>query len=114
MHDLAGVLVPIVFFALVFGMFYLYIVARNKERLALIEKGADAKIFTGERSASTGKWILTLGIFAVGVALGILCGNLVTNAGMVDVVAYMGSIFLFGGIGLIAAYFIGRRVNGRK
>jgi ABC-type Mn2+/Zn2+ transport system permease subunit len=114
MHNLANVLVPIVFFALVFGMFYLYIVSRNKERMALIEKGADAKIFFGERQASTGKWILTLGIFIIGIALGILCGNLLDSAGMREEIAYPGAIFLFAGIGLVAAYFIGRRVNGEK
>ena len=105
---------PIVFFALVFGMFYIYIVSRNKERMSLIEKGADAKIFYGEKQPGTGKWIITLGIFAIGIALGILCGNLLESAGMKEEIAYTGSIFLFGGIALVGAYFITRKINGRK
>ncbi len=36
------ILIPIVFFGAIFGIFYLYITARNKERLSMIEKGADA------------------------------------------------------------------------
>ncbi len=32
-------------FLVIFGIFYLYYSTRNKERLALIEKGADANIF---------------------------------------------------------------------
>lgn len=34
-----------VIFGTFFGIFYLFFSTRNKERLALIEKGADAKIF---------------------------------------------------------------------
>ncbi|MFC2116093.1 DUF6249 domain-containing protein [Bacteroidota bacterium] len=114
MHNLEEVLVPIIFFILVFGMFYLYISARNKERLALIEKGADASIFTGGKSTGSGKWILTLGILAVGIALGVIIGTLMESAGMDEEVAYPASIFLFGGGALIAAYFIGKKVNGDK
>ena len=32
-------------FAVIFGIFYLFYSTRNKERLALIEKGTDASIF---------------------------------------------------------------------
>ena len=32
-------------FGVFFGMYYLFVTARNKERMALIEKGADASIF---------------------------------------------------------------------
>ena len=38
------IIIPIIFGA-IFGVFYLYFSTRNKERLALIEKGADASIF---------------------------------------------------------------------
>ena len=39
------ILIPITMFAAIFGIVYLYFSTRNKERLALIEKGADASIF---------------------------------------------------------------------
>ena len=40
-------------FAVIFGVFYLHFSTRNKERLSLIEKGVDAKIFmSGERRKS--------------------------------------------------------------
>ena len=35
----------IAFFATVFGIYYVHITTRNKERMALIEKGADASLF---------------------------------------------------------------------
>ncbi|WP_308425686.1 DUF6249 domain-containing protein [Dyadobacter beijingensis] len=46
---------------------------RHRERIALIEKGADASIFT----AKNGKFYPTLkfGMLFVGIALGILLGN---------------------------------------
>ena len=112
--DLGEIIVPIVFFALVFGIVYIALSARNKERMALIEKGADASIFYSGKTRGSGKWILKLGIFIIGVALGVLVGNLLETAGMNDEVSYPASIFLFGGIALVAAYFIGRKVNGDK
>lgn len=112
--NVGEVIVPVVLFALVFGIVYLALSARNKERMALIEKGADASIFYTGKKAGTGKWILTLGIFAIGVALGALIGYLFESSGMQEEVAYTSSIFLFGGAALVAAYFIGRKVNGKK
>ncbi len=108
------VLVPIAFFLVVFGIVYLYYSSRNKERLALIEKGAEASIFYGPRSERSGKWILKVGILAIGVALGVLVGSALVSAGMDHEVAYPASIFLFAGIALVAAYFLARKVNGSK
>ncbi len=114
------VIVPVVIFLVIFGIFYLYFSSRNKERMALIEKGADATIFFGpkrersERSEGSGKWILKIGILAIGIALGVLVGAALEAAGMDDDIAYPASIFLFGGIGLVAAYFLARKVNGNK
>jgi hypothetical protein len=112
--NVGEVLVPIAFFLVVFGILYLYFSSRNKERLALIEKGADATIFYGPRSERSGKWILKVGVLAIGVALGVLVGAALESAGMDDDVAYPASIFLFGGIALVAAYFLAKRVNGSK
>ena len=115
MANLEGILIPIVFFALVFGIVYIALSARNKERMALIEKGADASIFySGKKIRGSGKWILTLGVFIVGIALGVLVGYLLESGGMKEDVAYPASIFLFGGAALIVAYFIGKKVNGDK
>nr|WP_316928088.1 hypothetical protein [Gillisia marina] len=38
------IILPVIF-GVIFGIFYLYISARNRERLALIEKGGDALYF---------------------------------------------------------------------
>jgi hypothetical protein len=101
---LEEILIPISFFAFVFATFYIYITTRNKERMAMIEKGADPKMFQIKMPNSL---FLTLktGLLFIGVALGVLFGNLLTNAaGMEEGPAYVSMIFLFGGIGLVLGY----------
>jgi hypothetical protein len=112
--DAGEVIIPVVLFLVIFGIFYLYFSSRNKERLALIEKGADASIFFGPKSERTGKWVFKVGILAIGIALGVLIAAALVSAGMEHGIAFPASIFLFGGIALVVAYFLGRRINGEK
>jgi hypothetical protein len=106
------VLVPIASFALVFGVFYLYITTRHKQRLALIEKGADASIFG---MASTGKsgryWTISTGLFFVGIGVGVLMGNVLANAGLLEAVSYISMIFIFGGLSLLISYLLLRKLS---
>jgi hypothetical protein len=113
MEGLVEIIVPVVMFLVIFGIFYVYFTARNKERLALIEKGAEASIFSGPKTQGSGKWVLKVGILAIGIALGVLVAYLLSSAGMNEDTAYPASIFLFGGVGLVVAYFIARKVNGK-
>ena len=58
------VIIPVVIFLVIFGIFYLYYSSRNKERMALIEKGAEASIFFGpksEKSERSGKCMIPMG-----------------------------------------------------
>ena len=94
------VLIPLAFFAAIFGIFYLYITARNKERLSMIEKGADASMFTSKRNFYA--MTLKVGMLLVGIALGILIGSLIDEyTNLPEEVGYFSMIFLFGGIALI-------------
>ena len=45
-----------IIFGSIFGVFYLYFSTRNKERLALIEKGADASIFMKGKQHTAPIW----------------------------------------------------------
>ena len=104
----------IALFATIFGIIYLHYSTRNKERMALIEKGADASLFNtgreGKLSFSWNKFTLKIGMLAIGIALGILAGALMTNAGMLeDGVNFSSMIFLFGGISLVLFYFFDRK-----
>lgn len=103
----------IAFFATVFGIMYVYYTTRNKERLALIEKGADASLFkTGAESRfSWGKLSLKIGMLAIGIALGILAGAILTNSGVLhEDINFSSMIFLFGGISLVLFYFVDRKL----
>ena len=102
------ILVPLAFFALVFGSWYLYVTTRNKERLALIEKGADPKLFKTKDAGSAFR-TLKLGLFFIGIAIGIIGGYFLTEGGMEEEPAYFSMIFLFGGVALTTSYFLQKR-----
>jgi hypothetical protein len=108
-------IVFIALFAAVFGIMYLYYTTRHKERLALIEKGADASFFnTGkERSRlnfSWGKFTLKIGMLFMGIALGIIIAAILAQANVLDEGAlYPSLIFFFGGLSLVLFYIIDRK-----
>ncbi|NND63118.1 MAG: hypothetical protein HKN48_07965 [Flavobacteriaceae bacterium] len=108
------VIIPIVFFAVVFGIFYLFITARNKERIALIEKGADASIFYGDRRA-TPMWkvfIINFALLLMGIGIGIFIAAILSDTmGVDEDVAYPGTIFLMSGVGLFTGFYLTKKLN---
>jgi hypothetical protein len=105
----------IALFATIFGIMYVYYTTRHKERLALIEKGADASLFnTGKEAArwnfNWGKLTLKIGMLFMGVALGVIVGAMMSNAGILGEDAnYPAAIFFFGGLSLVLFYVIDRK-----
>ena len=100
------IVIPVSFFALVFALFYMYWTTRNKERMAMIEKGADPTLFK-TKLPNTLFLTLKAGLLFIGVALGVLFGSLIeANSNMEEGPAYVSMIFLFGGIGLVVGYII--------
>ncbi|NNM22503.1 MAG: hypothetical protein HKO54_03020 [Flavobacteriaceae bacterium] len=111
----AEVLIPAVFFGTVFGIFYLYISARNKERLALIDKGADASIFYGKDRKVTPVWkviVINLALLLMGIGVGIFIAAILNyNLGVDEEVAYPGTIFFMAGLGLFLGYYFTKKLN---
>jgi len=104
-----AVLVPLTVFASIFGMVYVWLTTRNKERLAMIEKGADASLFTVKKSHRN-NYTLKFGMLAVGIGIGILIGSLLETYTTLDEgVAFPSMIFLFGGGFLIANAMIEKK-----
>lgn len=101
-------------FGVVFGIYYLYISTRNKERLALIEKGADASIFFSTKKSLTPTWkvlVLNVAVLMMGIGLGIFIGNLLhISVGLPEEVAFPGTIFLLGGISLFTGFFLTKKL----
>ena len=111
----AEVIVIIVFWAVIFGIAYLYFSTRHKERLALIEKGVDASVFVKGREYTQPIWkvlILNLALLLMGIGAGVVLGGILTEvAGVDDDIAVPGSIFLLAGTGLLIGFFITRKMD---
>jgi hypothetical protein len=105
------ILVPVVFTVSVFGIIYLYITSKHRERLSMIEKGIEPSMF--ESKEKTIAQTLKMGMLLIGISLGILAGHLLTTSYIKgdNPVFYFSMIFLFGGLSLIINYFIERRKN---
>lgn len=94
------ILIPLALFGSIFGILYVYLTARNRERLSMIEKGVDPSIFTSKRNYAN--MTLKFGMLLVGVSLGILVGSLIDElTTLPEEVGYFSMIFLFGGLALI-------------
>ena len=108
------IIIPI-FFGVVFGIFYLYISARNRERLALIDKGADASIFYSQNRRATPMWkviIINLALLLMGIGIGIFIAAILNyNLGVDEDVAYPGTIFFMAGLGLFSGYYLTKKLN---
>ena len=111
----AEVIVFITLFSVIFGIAYLYFSTRNKERLALIEKGADASIFGQGRKNTQPFWkvfILNLALLLMGIGAGVMIGGALAQIGGVDWdVAMPGSIFMMAGTGLLIGFFITKKLE---
>ena len=108
------ILIPISMFLIIFGIFYIYISARNKERLALIEKGADASIFMRGQSKSP-IWkviLLNLALLLIGIGIGIFIASiLTTNSNLDSDAIYPATIFTMAGLGLFIGYNMSKNLD---
>lgn len=103
-------------FAVIFGIFYLFYSTRNKERLALIEKGVDAKIFMqGEKKKSslTGRIIiLNLSLLLMGIGLGVFVALLLTTyTALEEEAIFPAMIFFMGGLGLFLGFNLTKKLD---
>src|SRR5450432_1809247 len=104
---MAGILVPIALFAMIFGIVYL----SKRERMAMIERGMDPRRYKRQSAPfQTLKWGLLLIGAGVGLFLAFLLdhtafknvGNDFDNNG--NVAIYFALIAIFGGLGLFTSF----------
>jgi len=99
-------LIPMSLFAMIFGI--VYIIVRRKERLTMIEKGADPSLFERGKSPASLKW----GMLFVGIGVGILLGKIFAAYSCLGEEASMFSmICLFGGLSLVIYHFVERSME---
>lgn len=106
----AEIFIPLGFFAMVVTIVYLFI--RQKERMTLIERGHPGNYFrTGCESIQYLKW----GLIMIGLAIGILLGDVFTALNLLEEwVAYFSMVFIFGGLALVLSYHISKRIPPRN
>lgn len=116
MEELAMMLVWLGFFAAIFFGWYYYLQARNKERMALIEKDADiTEIYKKREIRFYFPW-LKLGMITMGAGFGLFLSTFLMpilsreNSIPKELIAFS-LVFFFGGVGLVVAYFIERPKN---
>lgn len=109
-------IVFIALFGTVFGIAYVFLTTRNRERLALIEKGVDASLFaTKGTKFSIAKFILNIALLFIGIGAGIFIGDYLAGAlRMKEEVTIPSMLFIFGGLGLVAGFFITRRLEDKE
>ncbi len=114
---MSDVIIVLIIFGALFGVVYLYFSTRNKERLTLIEKGADASLFYSTKKKKTLPWVtLKFGMLFVGVAVGTAIGILITTnipsmQFQLEPLFILSMIFLFGGISLIWNFMLERKLS---
>ena len=106
--------IVLIIFGSLFGAVYLFFSTRHKERLSLIEKGADANLFYSAKKKKTLPWnTLKFGMLFVGIAVGTTIGILLTSSLSINLeeLLIFSMIFLFGGISLIWNFMVERKLS---
>jgi len=115
-----AVLIPIItfvgLFLLIFGIYYL----RNKERMAMIERGMEPQTNFPKKQDNR-SFSLTFGLLLIGAGLGLFIAYLLdylvfsSRFHYVDTTAiYFALIAIFGGLGLFISYLIESKSNQKK
>lgn len=106
------IIIVLCIFGSIFGIAYLHYSTRNKERLALIEKGVDAGIFKQSRETPP-IWkilVLNVALLLMGIGTGILIALMLQETVGYSDALYPGIIFLMAGTGLLAGFFLTRKL----
>ena len=114
MEDQTVVAITVVsLFGTIFFTLYYYFQARNKERMALIEAGLDLSQFY-KKQVQISHW-LRLGVFAVGIGLGLLIVGLISPylVERIDGVLKVSIVILCGGIAMIIANYVDKPKQDR-
>ena len=107
-------LIVLIIFAAIFGIVFVVAQARNRERMAMIEKGVSPKDFMTDRKPNSYgilKWALLL----IGIGFGLFIGSLLSAYTSInEESAYFAAALFFGGAGLFAAFLIAKKAEDKQ
>lgn len=118
MEDLMLALIWLGFFASIFFGWYYFLQARNKERMALIERDKDvSEIYAKREFRFRFPW-LKLGMLVAGIGLGLTVISLLTldpvmeeKLRRTDGMVIAAAILLFGGLAMVISHYIDKPKN---
>ncbi|HOF54447.1 MAG TPA: hypothetical protein PLD74_01565 [Prolixibacteraceae bacterium] len=111
------IVISVSFFLTVFAIVYVIFSTRHKERMAMIEKGADPRLFKREpRTFKTNEYLtFKWGLFMIGSAIGILAGALLElYSEFPSGACYFSMILIFGGLALVASYLLRGKMDKKQ
>jgi len=107
-------LIVLVIFASVFGIIFVIAAARNREKMAMIEKGVNPKDFMTDRKPNSYgilKWALLL----AGLGFGLFIGSLLeAYTSIQEEPAYFAAALFFGGLGLYLSFVIAKKAEEKE
>ena len=111
MHDITrDFLVSLAAFATIFGIIYIFVITRYRERMSMLEKGVNPSTFTQKDGFASNT--LKFGMLSVGIALGILAAQALYKNELIErAPAFFSMTFLFGGLSLILNFIIDRKLK---
>ena len=113
LDDFKHIIISIASIAAIFGILYVFLMTRYKERMAMIERNVGASLFVSKDNAISPT--LKFGMLFVGIALGILMASVVhANSDLSMGICLLSMIFLFGGISLILNFIIERKLESKE
>jgi len=103
--DFGKTIAYIAFYLVSLAIFYYYLTTRNKERMSLIESGANPDMFN---SPERYYMLFVIGMVAMGLAIGILVGYLFTSfvSQETSSLQYLMGMLFFGGAAMLVSFFI--------
>ncbi|KQS53209.1 MULTISPECIES: DUF6249 domain-containing protein [Flavobacterium] len=108
------IIIPVCLFATIFGVFYIYLSTRNRERLALIEKGADASLFKSSPQ-NVPVWkllLLNLSLLLIGIGIGLLIISILHAYTLLDSeAANTAIVFIMAGISLFTGFTLSKKLE---
>jgi hypothetical protein len=111
------IIAPLIFIV-IFGIFYLFVSSRHKERMALIEKGVDASIFYSQKPKNRDLFsmiIMNFALLLMSIGLAIFLAAIMHDFFDVrESIAFPGAIFTISGLGLFIGYKLTIKITNKE